>query len=166
MTQNVVTYTVEVVTDNSDGKLLPYLTATAYFETNRRDNVLQVANAALRWGPRQEQILPAFRSVSMGNPVERSTNNPQSQHQDTNTSGPPNYRQATLWVAQGSFVRPTRVRAGISDDTNTEVQGDEIREGLEVVAGEQQQTVNNTGTVNPFTPQIRPGRTSGQGQRP
>jgi len=28
MTQNVVTYTVEVVTDNSSGRLLPYLTPT------------------------------------------------------------------------------------------------------------------------------------------
>ena len=32
MTQNVVTYTVEVVTDNSSGKLFPYLTANVNFE--------------------------------------------------------------------------------------------------------------------------------------
>ena len=32
MTQNVVTYTVEVITDNSDGRLLPYLTANVQFE--------------------------------------------------------------------------------------------------------------------------------------
>ena len=31
MTQNVVTYTVEVITDNSDGKLMPYLTANVKF---------------------------------------------------------------------------------------------------------------------------------------
>ena len=34
MTQNVVTYTVVVATDNSDGKLLPYLTANVEFHTN------------------------------------------------------------------------------------------------------------------------------------
>jgi HlyD family secretion protein len=33
MTQNVVTYTVVVTTDNSDGKLLPYLTANVEFHT-------------------------------------------------------------------------------------------------------------------------------------
>jgi HlyD family secretion protein len=49
MTQNVVTYTVVVTTDNSDGRLLPYLTATLKFETGRRSNVLLVPNAALRW---------------------------------------------------------------------------------------------------------------------
>ena len=32
MTQNVVTYTVEVITDNSTGRLLPYLTANVQFE--------------------------------------------------------------------------------------------------------------------------------------
>ena len=35
MTQNVVTYTVVVTTDNSDGKLLPYLTANVQFEMER-----------------------------------------------------------------------------------------------------------------------------------
>jgi HlyD family secretion protein len=34
MTQNVVTYTVVVTTDNSDGKLLPYLTANVEFPTD------------------------------------------------------------------------------------------------------------------------------------
>ena len=58
MTQNVVTYTVEVVTDNPvgklnpyqkgtpAGKLLPYLTANVQFELTRRTNVLLVPNAA------------------------------------------------------------------------------------------------------------------------
>ena len=49
MTQNVVTYTVEIITDNSDGRLLPYLTANVQFELDRRSDVLLVPNAALRW---------------------------------------------------------------------------------------------------------------------
>ncbi len=36
MTQNVVTYTVIVTTDNSSGKLLPYLTANVQFELDKR----------------------------------------------------------------------------------------------------------------------------------
>ncbi len=58
MTQNVVTYTVEVITDNSDGKLLPYLTANAKFMVSNRPNVLLVPNAALRWIPQAEQVAP------------------------------------------------------------------------------------------------------------
>ena len=51
----------------------------------------------------------------------------------------------------------------------TEVQGvdsasspqDEVKEGLEVIIGEQQQSAGGTGTVNPFTPQIRRPQTPG-----
>ena len=50
MTSNVVTYTVEVTTDNSAGKLLPYLTANAWFETGE-EKTLMIPNAALRWTP-------------------------------------------------------------------------------------------------------------------
>ena len=57
-TSNVVTYTVVVATDNSDMKLLPYLTANIQFEVEKRPGVLQVPNAALRWKPRPAQIAP------------------------------------------------------------------------------------------------------------
>ena len=49
MTQNVVTYTVEVSTDNTSGKLLPYLTANVKFIVGDRRHVLVVPNAACRW---------------------------------------------------------------------------------------------------------------------
>ena len=61
MTQNVVTYTVVVETDNSDLRLIPYLTANLQFETDRLDNVLVVPNAGLRWKPRSELIVPELR---------------------------------------------------------------------------------------------------------
>ena len=48
MTQNVVTYTVVVSTDNSDLRLIPYLTANLQFEIEERENVLQVPQSALR----------------------------------------------------------------------------------------------------------------------
>jgi HlyD family secretion protein len=182
MTQNVVTYTVEVVTDNSSGKLLPYLTANVNFETSRKDNVLQIANAALRWQPRPEQISPVSRSVSEGNPGAQGRNPSGKHQQDSNTpeaSNPPagevsqkaDYRQALLWVKQNGFARSIKVRAGVSDGTMTEVQGvdstsspqDELKEGLEVIIGEQQQTTGgSTGTVNPFTPQMPRGRPPGR----
>ena len=56
MTQNVVTYTVEIITDNSSGKLLPYLTANVTFIVGEVKNVLLVPNAALRWTPQVEQV--------------------------------------------------------------------------------------------------------------
>ncbi len=65
MTQNVVTYTVVVATDNSDGRLLPYLTANLQFELDQRTDVLLVPNVALRFKPKPEQIEPeAFSNVA------------------------------------------------------------------------------------------------------
>ncbi len=64
MTQNVVTYTVEVITDNSSGRLLPYLTANVQFEIGRRTNVLLVPNAALRWSPLPDEVVPQYREAA------------------------------------------------------------------------------------------------------
>src|SRR5947199_1174679 len=65
MNQNVVTYTVVVNTDNSDGKLLPYLTANVQFQVDRRVNVRKVPNTALRWKPAPEQVVPELQSESI-----------------------------------------------------------------------------------------------------
>jgi HlyD family secretion protein len=64
MTQNVVTYTVVVDTDNSDGRLLYYMTATMEFKLEPHLAVLQVPNAALRWKPRTAQIASEFRKAA------------------------------------------------------------------------------------------------------
>src|SRR5207245_1534448 len=50
-TQNVVTYTVVVSTDNASGQLLPYMTANLLFQVDNRPNALLVPNSALRWRP-------------------------------------------------------------------------------------------------------------------
>lgn len=50
-TSNVITYPVMVGVDNSDGTLLPGLTVNAEIEVSRRDDVLVVSNAALRYQP-------------------------------------------------------------------------------------------------------------------
>lgn len=51
MTSNVVTYTVEVETDNADRALLPYLTANVLFETARAEGGITVPAKALRFAP-------------------------------------------------------------------------------------------------------------------
>ena len=51
ITSNVVTYTVEIETDNADGTLLPFLTANVLFETARADGGIVVPSKALRFAP-------------------------------------------------------------------------------------------------------------------
>jgi HlyD family secretion protein len=157
MTQNVVTYTVEIVTDNSTGRLLPYLTANVEFQLDRRSNVLMVPNAALRWRPSTEQVDPEFREASAklvprkGKPESGSA--PPSKSREGAAA---ETTRVTLWVAEGGYVKPIRVRSGLSDGTNTEVQGEGLTEGMNVVTGVQTQTENKDTATNPFTPKFPP----------
>ena len=149
MTQNVVTYIVEVTTDNSDGKLLPYLTANVKFIMGRLNNILMVPNAALRWSPRLEQIAPGYNGgLATGSGGTPSPGN-----------DPPaeTRRNSTVWLPRDNFVRPVTVRLGLSDGTVTEVQSDDLKEGLEIVVGEQQ-NITDDATTNPFTPQTMKGK--------
>src|SRR5690606_21438153 len=57
-TSNVVTYPVVVTVDNSDGTLLPGLTVNAEIEVSKRDDVLRISNAALRYKPAQAAAGP------------------------------------------------------------------------------------------------------------
>jgi HlyD family secretion protein len=168
MTQNVVMYVVEVVTDNSSGKLLPYLTADAKFEVTRRDNVLMVPTYALSWEPAPERIAPEFRGAAKG-PGRRAGGGGGGAPGSGGgaVAGEPaaaaprakgeQSASGTVWVRDGQFVRPIRVRTGLSDGAMTEVSGGEIKEGMEVVVAEQRPEAPKGGTTNPFTPQFMRG---------
>jgi len=151
MTQNVVTYTVEIITDNSDGKLLPYLTANVQFELSNRRNVLLVPNSALRWFPQPEQMTKEFRAMVDG--VVRSNGNGREHQSKAVAEQAGNKsRQGLLWVRDGNYVRPINVNLGSSDGTMTEIEGNEVKEGLEAIVGEQQYMTDEK-IVSPFTPQ-------------
>lgn len=61
--QNVVTYTTVVGVDNPDLKLRPGMTATAKIETGRRNDVLKVPNAALRFRPPPEMTVTGVTNL-------------------------------------------------------------------------------------------------------
>lgn len=62
MTQNVVTYTVEVAADNSQERLLPYLTANIRFHVASRADVFTVSNTALQFTPDKTLVQSEFRN--------------------------------------------------------------------------------------------------------
>jgi len=167
MTQNVVTYTVEIVTDNSDGRLLPYLTANVQFELNRRGNVFLVPNAALRWKPAIDQVAPEFREAlsRSGEAKEKAKEGRRPAAGEAPAPGEPANR-ADLWRPEGETVRPLSVQVGLSDGTLTEVAGDQLAEGLGVVTGMQAQTSAKPDTSNPFVPSFTRGGGTAGGGRP
>ncbi|MCX7006934.1 MAG: efflux RND transporter periplasmic adaptor subunit, partial [Kiritimatiellaeota bacterium] len=166
MTQNVVTYTVEVVAENADSKLLPYLTANAKFLVDKHENVLTVPNAALRWTPLPTQIAPDARdAAAAGGRKGRSGGGAES-------SGVAVTR-GTVWIQEGAYVRPVRVRTGLSDGLMTEIMSSNLTEKVEVViaaarpAGSSGGGISSGGsglaagagssggdTVNPFAPKM------------
>ena len=161
MTQNVVTYTVEVITDNSDGKLLPYLTANTKFMVSNRANVLMVPNTALRWVPQAEQVVPGSGSApERSSALEGSGARPRASAE----AGQEEAGRGVVWVPEGSLVRAVPVRIGMSDGTLTEIQSDELKEGTPVVVGAQTKEAGApAATTNPFTPQFGRGAGGGGG---
>ena len=154
MSQNVVTYTVEINTDNADGKLLPYLTASVKFEMDHRQNVLTVPNSALRWHPDDKQIVPGVE-----NPYNQKPGKDGAKTADKKKS-----HAGVLWVRDANkptTVTPIKVRTGISDGVVTEVMPaaeNTTLENLEVVNGEiHVDEAAPEATTNPFAPKM-PGR--------
>ena len=130
MSQNVVTYVVEVITDNSDEKLLPYLSANLYFEVAREDGVLSVPNSALRWSPEASYVEEKFRGIE-----------------------PPDGEDA-LWVPSGNGkVRPVFVKVGISDGAFTSVHSPDLKEGMRVVTGISE-AKSGASKASPFMPKV------------
>ena len=126
MSQNVVTYVVEVVTDNSSLRLLPYLSANLSFEVDRRNGALAVPNSALRFRPDESLIDGEFKRE------------PKTRY---------------IWVAQGNKLRPIKVKTSISDGAYTVIEAPELRENMEIVVGIETVVVSSAKT-NPFMPKM------------
>ncbi len=111
MSQNVVTYIVEIDTDNSSGLLLPYLTANVDFILEERENALSVPNSALRFQP------PEAAGVQSQRPAKSAQN------------------EGLVWVTDdGRNIRPVYVKIGINDGSLTEILSG-LEEGMHVVTG-------------------------------
>ena len=123
--QNVVTYTVVVSAANPDLRLLPGMTANVRIVADRKEDVLKVPNAALRFRPpgvEAERPAGGPRPAGAG-----SGRGPQG-----GGEGMP----GRVWVP-GKDGQPQAValRLGISDGSFTEVIGGELADKQEVIVG-------------------------------
>jgi HlyD family secretion protein len=108
---NVVTYSAIIDAPNPTLELKPGMTATLAVEIARRDNVLRVPVAALRFKPDSE-----VRAHYVG---------PQA------AAAPPVGKG--VWLMNGTSIAPVPVTTGISDGTQTEIAGTAVAEGELVV---------------------------------
>ena len=137
-TQNVVVYTVEVVTENPEGRLLPYMTANLKFEVDRRKDALLVPNAALRYRP--------------SSAVQSTGGSARGKDSEKEKPG-----QGVVWVEQGGKVNPIPLQLGLTDGTFTEVISGDFSDGMALVVGEARSTKTTAGE-NPFAQKMGGGK--------
>ena len=158
MSQNVVTYVVEISADNRDGTLLPYLTANVRFIKASRENVLTVSNAALRFQPELSMIAPEFAEKA------------------AELMAPRRGGSRLLWVQTPGGLKPVPVKTGLVSSGEAEILSGDIKEGDEVVNGtvtEAPSQVKKAAGGSPFMPKmpqfkrrnLNPGRTQGAPQQ-
>lgn len=146
-TDNVVNYTVVVSVPNTDGKLLPGMTARVQFLTKQSDNVLKVSNAALRYKPTDAELaaLKASRQATTTTSTTSTTSTARPDRKawsGTRGAGSSNFGTLYYLDANGKLA-VARVKTGINDGSTTEITGRNIKEGMKVIAG----TINPAATT-------------------
>ncbi len=136
VTQNVVTYPVVVAAPNPDLKLLPGMTAELSFQIEKKEDVLCVPNAALRFYPKMEYVRESDRTILEGaedeaREAEEGTNLSAQQKKEAITKR----NRRHVWVAEGDKLRAVPIVMGISDSRFTEIVSGELTEGEQLVAG-------------------------------
>jgi HlyD family secretion protein len=137
--ENIVSYGVVVSVDNPEMKLLPGMTARVEFQVDSATDVLKVANAALRF---RAEGTPAPSPAAGG---RAGRERPASQ----------------VWTLQKGALKAVPVRAGLSDGVMTEIEGEGLAPGTQVIAG--MQTAEAT---PPAANPLQPRAGGGAGRRP
>jgi HlyD family secretion protein len=109
--QNVTTYSAIISVTNPDLKLKPGMTANVKVETGRRDDVLRVPNAALRFTPTPETLA----ALHAAPPSDAARG------------------EKRVWVSEDDGLRPVTVTAGLTDGQLTEISGGGLEPGIVVV---------------------------------
>jgi HlyD family secretion protein len=158
---NVVSYTAIVSVANTDGKLLPGMTATVKFVTGSAEQVLTVPTAALRFTP-AAGTTGATVATTTARPAGAPTGAPSGAQ-----GGAPRVRTGTrafgtIWTvdAAGALVKHD-VKVGLTDGTRAQVTGRDIAAGAAVVIGTTEPgAATAAASTNPLAPaQTRqPGR--------
>lgn len=136
---NVVTYDTELEVPNEDGSLRPGMTATAEITVGGPKGVLLAPNMALRFDPERAASAAAgpgggpqrtfVQSLTPGPGRRGFSQSPRRGEGDGGSSR----EHPRLWVLKDGKPVPLPVKIGVTDGKNTEVSGEGVTEGMEVV---------------------------------
>jgi HlyD family secretion protein len=146
--QNVVTYDAVIDVDNSDLRLKPGMTATVTVIAARRDGVLRVPNAALRFRPeaageaagsaaggRAAGAAAGGAAGASGRPRGMAGERGQGERGAGRPDGADDPAQREVWVLENGAPARRSVRIGLADSSNSEVTGGELKAGEAVITG-------------------------------
>jgi HlyD family secretion protein len=127
--QNVVTYDAVIDVDNVDLKLRPGMTATVTIVFAEREDVVAIANAALRFRPPPEVAsaiaadpsAPASASASASAWAAAPGSSGRRNHPPGGSGAPHASSKHTVYVLRGGIPEPVHIVTGLSDGTVTEV---------------------------------------------
>ena len=131
VTQNVVTYVVVVNVDNKDLKLKPGMTANVSIETARKDNVLKIPAAALRFKPK-----------SPTESTEKSSGAPQGGKRLAKRGS-----EQVYILTLDKTPKPVAVKSGISNDGSVELVEGNLKENDEVIVEQSSQSQKKSGAM-------------------
>ena len=133
--QNVVTYDAVINAANPDRKLRQGMTAAVKVLTSRRDDVLRVSNAALRWKPENAAPEPASSAPPARGSGDRTMARTASDRRTSQPSGSSQGKPARVYKLINAKAVPADIRIGISDGQRTEVVSG-LAEGDPVIVGD------------------------------
>ena len=137
--QNVVTYDTVIGVNNADLKLNPGMTANVSIVVAKRENVLKLSNAALRFHPPEE----APPAPSPGAPAGRRGGG------HGGGKGGAHPVEKTIYLLESGRPKPVKIKTGITDGIFTEVT-DGVKEGDAAVTAAIGKSAAADETNNPF----------------
>ena len=137
VTQNVVTYVVVIGVDNKDLKLKPGMTANVSIETGRKDNVLRLPAAALRFRPKGPKD-------AKGKPDTAAA--PRKMKKDAG--------QQVYVLGQDNKPVAVPVKTGISNDGQVELVEGTLKENDEVIVEQITSQKKSGGSGTPMGPRF------------
>ena len=133
ITQNVVTYVVVDNVDNNDLKLKPGMTANVSIEVARKDDVLKLPPAALRFKPKTK----TEDAKAKGSEERGSANKQRPAAGSPDQGGKPGGRKAgndqQVYILKDNKPVAVKIRTGIANNSSIELVESTLKEGDEVV---------------------------------
>ena len=137
---NVVTYPVVVEAPNPDTKLLPGMTAKLSFQVEKKEDVLKIPKAALRFFPKSEQVREEDRKLlegveEKGEDDDNSTETEEELSAKQKVTANKDRDRRHVWVLDGELLKAVEVFTGLDDNKHTELVSGEMEEGQKLVTG-------------------------------